>query len=304
MSSAPPHTVDSREQNRGYILLVGITLFWGLAWPAFKLALNEIPPWTYRSISVTCGGLGLLALCRLRGMSLAVPRGQFWLLALVSMFMVTGWQVCSAYGVSLMEAGRASILGYTMPLWATILSRFVLGEKFTAARLAGLALGMSGLLVLIWPDLGAIGDAPLGVAFMLAAAISWGLGTVLLKRFTWTMPMLVLTAWQLTLGSLPVIAGALLSGSDYSVVADASWTAIMALVYTVVLPLWFCHWAYFTVVGIFPASKAAISVLIIPFIGLFSSAWLLGEPVGWRELAAMGLVIAALALVLLSKQKS
>ena len=61
----------------------------------------------------------------------------------------------------------------------------------------------------------------------------------------------------------------------------------------------FCHWAWFSVVRLFPAAIAAIGTLAIPIVGVFSSALVLGEPVGLRELASLGLVCAALAVVLL-----
>ena len=65
----------------------------------------------------------------------------------------------------------------------------------------------------------------------------------------------------------------------------------------------FCHWAWFSVVGIFPASVAAISTLTIPVIGVLSSALVLGESFGVREGAALVLVLTAVGIVLLWRPK-
>ena len=65
------------------------------------------------------------------------------------------------------------------------------------------------------------------------------------------------------------------------------------------MALIFCFAAHNKVVTLLPATAAAVSTLAIPVVGLLSSAWLLGEPVGWREFAALLLVVAAIALVLL-----
>ena len=87
-----------------------------------------------------------------------------------------------------------------MPLWATIVSSLILAEKVTAQKITGLLLGLTGLSILMHPQSASLGDKPPGIAFMLGAAISWGSGTVLLKYFKWTMPTVLLTGWQLTLG--------------------------------------------------------------------------------------------------------
>ena len=64
-------------------------------------------------------------------------------------------------------------------------------------------------------------------------------------------------------------------------------------------PMSFCQWAYFKVVGLLPASVAAIGTLAIPVIGVYSSHLVLGEAVGVSELLALLLVLSALVLVLL-----
>ena len=142
-----------------------------------------------------------------------------------------------------------------------------------------LLLGLTGLGILIYPDFGRLEAAPLGVLFMLGAGVSWAAGTVMLKRFTWSVPVIVLTGWQLSLGSLPVVAGALLFEPAIDPGA-LSLQVVLAMVYVVVFPMWFCHWAWYSVVDIFPASIAAIGTLCIPVIGVISSILVLDEAPG------------------------
>ena len=263
-----------------------------------KIALMEIPPWTFRTISLVCGGVGILILAKTSGQKLSIAKNEFMPLLLVSMLNVTGWHLGSAHGISHMQAGRAVIVGFTMPLWATIASSLILGEKVTVQKILGLLLGLTGLFILLQPQLVVVGDKPLGIFFMLGAAISWGTGTALLKYFKWTMPTVLLTGWQLMIGSLPVIAGTILLEPSPAI-SQLSINAVLAMLYVIVFPMLFCHWAWFTVVGIFPASVAAISTLAIPVVGVLSSAVVLGENLGIREGAALVLVIAAVGIVLL-----
>ncbi len=60
----------------------------------------------------------------------------------------------------------------------------------------------------------------------------------------------------------------------------------------------FCHWAWFKLIGLFPAAIAAIGTLAIPVVGVFASSLLLGEAVGPAEVAALILVCLGLAVVL------
>ena len=289
---------NSLSTFSGYFLIFGMTIFWGVAWPVMKIALNEIPPWTFRTISLVCGGAGIMALAKMKGLSVAVPREQLTPLMIVSLFNITGWHLGSAYGISLMMPGRAAILGFTMPLWATIIGYFVLGEKITLRKIFALLLGMAGLIILLGPQIYTLGKAPFGALCMIFAAVCWATGTVLIKYFSWSIPILVLTGWQLILGSIPVVIGTLLLEPMVHP-SQLSVNALLAMVYLVAFPIIFCHWAWFSVVSIFPASVAAISVLAVPTIGVLSSALVLGEHVGVIDIIALSLVTSAVAIILL-----
>ncbi len=300
MALEPPPTARRPSgplPTAGFLLLAGLTLFWGGNWPMMKIALGELPVWSFRSLCLLGGGLGLLSLAALAGRRLSIPRREVAPLALCTLFNIIGWHLCSGYGVSLIPAGRAVIVAFTMPLWATLLGSLLLAERLSAGKITGLALGLAGLAVLIGPDLRALGAAPLGALFMLGAALCWATGTVLLKRFAWTGSSAVLAGWQLLLGAGPILIGALLL-EDMPRPADLSTTVLLATVYIIAFPMVFCHWAFFTLVRLFPAALAAIGTLAIPIVGVISSALILGETVGPRELVALVLICAALAVVL------
>ena len=291
----PPATPNDESSLRGIVLLAVLSLFWGLGWPAMKVVLAEIRPWTFRTVCLLGAGAGLLALARAAGTRLRIPRSDLIPLLVTSLVNITGWHLLSAHGIAAMQAGRAAIVAYTMPLWAVLLSRLLLGERLGWLRLLALATGTAGMAVLLGPDLQRLGAAPAGVAFMLGAAFCWAAGTVLVKFFRWHTPPAAIVGWQMLLGGLPVAAGALLLENPLGL-ADISLKAGATLLYLVLGPMIFCHWAFFVVVRMFPANVAAISTLSIPIIGVFSSALLLGEPVTTAELLALLLVVAALGL--------
>jgi drug/metabolite transporter (DMT)-like permease len=296
-SSASKETNTGGLPRKGIFLLITLSLFWGLAWPAMKISVSEIPPWTFRSYCIVLSGIGILVLAKANGFRLKLPLHELKPLCLVALFSITGWHIFSAHGVLRMNAGRAAIIAFTMPLWANILSVLLLKERITSTRILALGIGLGGLVLLIWPELETVGAAPLGAAFMIAAAVSWATGTVLIKRTDWNTPTTVLTGWQLLLGGIPVVMGALFfepAGVSFNI----STRAVFALTYIILFPMIYCHWAYFSLIRIFPASIAAISTLAIPVVGVFSSAVILNEPVGSSEIVALVLVVTALSIAL------
>ena len=281
----------------GLLLLGALTLFWGCNWPAMKLGLRTLPPWTFRTVCLAVGGVGLLGIAKAGGHPLRIPRGERGPICLVAFFNITAWHLLSAYGLMLIQAGRAAILAYTMPLWAVLLGRALLGERLTPARRLGLGLGLLGMAILVGPEARRLLAAPVGALLVVAAAACWALGTVIMKRYRWTLPTVLLTGWQVALGGLPVLAGALLLETPPPL-ADLDVAGLAGTAYAAVIGVILCHYLWFRIVRMLPSGVAAIATLGVPVVGVFSSALVLGEGVGLAELAALGLVVSALGLVL------
>jgi drug/metabolite transporter (DMT)-like permease len=281
-----------------YLLLALLSLFWGLNWPGMKIILNELSVWWFRASCLVFGGTLLLSLSVLSGNRWKLRVAELKPIIFCGIFAILGWMVFSAYGVSLMPAGRASIIAFTMPLWATLFAARLLGEEINATKIIGLMLGLVGLGVLIGPDLVILERAPIGSLFMLLAALSWALGTILIKRIQWQLPVLTIVSWQLLFSAIPILIIAI-SFEPVPDVSNLSWKAILALVYLFLFPMSFCQWAYFKTVTLLPASVAAIGTLMVPVIGVYSSHLILDESVGTTDLVALGLIVLSLILVLL-----
>ncbi len=289
---------DQHTLPRGLWLLLGaLTLFWGFNWPMMKLALAELPPWTFRAACLACGAAGLFFIARAQGLQIQPREGQWKRLAFASLFNVTGWNLLIAYGVSILPSGRSAILAYTMPLWTVILSALFLRERFTRRKAIGVILGMVALTLLLGPDGSYVESAPLGALFVIAAALSWAAGTVIMKRWPIDLPTTSFVAWQLALGGLPIVLGALVL--DWGDLQPISLAATTALLYNIFIATVFCHWAWFRIATTVPASIAALATMMIPVVGAFSGMLVLGEQPGWQEYVALLLVTLALATVLL-----
>ena len=290
-----------RVPRSAIALILAISVLWGLNWPLMKLAVGELSPWTFRVVCVAVSGFGLMAIAAALGEKLTLPRRYWRPLLVVAIFNVTGWHLLSAVSLVHMGGGRGAIVAYTMPIWAVLLGALFLGEQLEPRRLAALALGMLGVLVLVGPELLDLGQAPLGPLLMTAAAMCWAAGIVAMKRHTWPIGIIALSAWQLLLGGVPIVLAWLLI-EPHPDLSRLTWTGILCTAYASTVALIFCFAAHNKVVTMLPAGAAAISTLAIPVVGLLSSAWLLGEPAGWREVGALALVLTAMSLVLLPRR--
>lgn len=290
---------QDRLPRQGLLLLAALSLFWGINWPIMKMVLSEIPPLYFRAGCLLLGGAGLLAICRGGGHNISIPSGQWKSLMCLSLFNIIGWNVPAVYGVMLLPSGRAALLGYTMPLWSSILSVWLLGEKITRRRLIALFLGLTGIVALMGGSLQSMLQAPLGIACMILAAWCWALGVVLLKRLPIAMPTTALTGWMMLLGGVPLLFIAIPLETSHLIIP--SFWPTFGLVYNVFIAFMFCYWAWNRIVLMVPVAVSSLSSLVTPLIGVAGGIIMLNETLGWREIIAALLILAAVGTVSLKR---
>ncbi len=294
-----PADRHERLPKQGLILLILISLGWGLNWPVMKIVLSEVPPLYFRAACLLLSGCGLLLITRIGGASIAVPPGQWRRLMVLSLFNIVGWNVFAIYGVLLLPSGRAALLGYTMPIWSAILSVLLLGETISARRIVGLLLGLAGIVALMGGSLAGLGAAPVGVACMILAAWSWAFGIVLFKRLPVRLPTVAMTGWIMLIGGVPLLLAAIpLESSRLSI--PSFWPAF-GIAYNLFIAFMLCYWAWNRIVLMVPIAVSSLSSLTVPLIGVLSGMLLLDEPLGRQEILASLLILSAVASVSLKR---
>jgi len=261
-----------------------------------KLVLIEMPLLTYRGICAEAGGLLVLGLALLARQNLSVSRAEWPSLVLLALFMTTGWLYFTALGVSLIGPGRAVLVAYTMPLWSFLLGGLFLDERPSLRRWLGLAVGLAGIGLMLSQDVERLVAAPLGVLAMLGAALSWSIGSLVLKRRVWSTPNLTLIGWQTLIGGVPIcLAIPFFEAGELRPLSPLGW---FAFAYTILASTVFGVWAWFRCVQLLSISVASLGVLLVPVIGLSLSALILNEPLGWPEWSALVLIVGGLAAVM------
>jgi drug/metabolite transporter (DMT)-like permease len=135
----------------------------------------------------------------------------------------------------------------------------------------------------------------IGIALALSCAILFALGNVL-NREALPMPPLVVVAWQVGLGcAVMLVLGV---AFEHPNVAAITPQGIACFVYMTLVPMGLCYLTWFETLRRLPPTSASTGMLLVPVIGVVSAAFILGEALGLREVAAMVLTLGGVTLAL------
>ncbi|MBP9955101.1 MAG: DMT family transporter [Ottowia sp.] len=290
-------TTLTRRQLIGLLLL---TLMWGLNWPIMKLSLRELAPLHFRALTMGLGALALAACFRAQGLRLWPRGGAEWRdVFVLGLPNILGWHALSIIGVSQLPAGRAAILGFTMPVWTVLLSVLFYRERLTGRLLLAVAAVLAGITLLLWNELAQLAGRPAGIAWMQGAAFAWALGTIWMRRARLTLPAESLVVWMMAWSALVLaLLAAWLEPPQRWVFSAPVWVSLAwgALInYGAAQVIWFA------LARALPPSVSAMSVMAVPLISTLSAPLIVGEWPGWQDLAAMACVVVAIGAVLLRR---
>lgn len=286
-----------KGDGRALLLVPLLGLLWGFNWPAVRISLDEIAPWTLRASGMSFAGLTLVAVALASGRSLRVAPAQWPRLVVAGILSIAAFNVLLAFAQLTAPTSRAAILTFTMPIWATLLARPLLGEPIDGRRLLGLGLGAAGLLALGAPLL-AGGGLGFGLVLALIASLSWALGTIVTKRWPVAAPALTVAAWQLIVGGAFGGVGMLVF-EGWPGFKPLQPRTLAALAFHILGAQALAYALWFSVIARLPAGLASLGTLMVPAVGVFGSVLLLGERPGLGDWAGLALVLAASATILL-----
>jgi drug/metabolite transporter (DMT)-like permease len=290
-----------RFSRRDLVLLVLLTIFWGVNWPVMKLGVAEMPPLFFRAVCIGGGLVFIWAWARLTNVSLTVPPGGWPLIVKLAIPNVIIWHLLAIVAVKMLASGRAAILGYTMPVWAVVFGVLVFREHPLPRHWLGVIAAFIGTLLLLSSEFTKLAGSPLGTILMLTAAAAWGYGTHLMRRSLTSMPTIALTFWMLSLTFIVIVVfSAAFELARWRLPTAIEWASI---VYNMAIAIGFCHVVWASMARNLPPAASGLSVMMIPVLGVFSGMLILGEQPHWQDYAALVLILVALSTVLLPARK-
>jgi drug/metabolite transporter (DMT)-like permease len=298
MSSPSTPVKTSAVSVRGaYWLLAAIVVFWGVNWPVMKVGLQSITPMWYAFSRLVIGAGTLFAILAATGRLARPRRADLAVLVSVALLQMALFLTCVNFGLLRVDAGRAAILAYTTPLWVTPVAVALLGERLTARKGIGLALGLAGVATLFnplgfdWSET----EVVTGNALLMLAALGWAGAILHTRRHTWHLTPLQLAPWQMSLAAPILLVLALTVEGD----AQIAWSPglLVNLLYNGVVATAFCFWAVVSVQRSLPAISTSLGLLGVPTAGMLLSALLLGETLTATRLGGLVLILGGMAMV-------
>lgn len=285
-----------RSRWIGFACLGVTALGWGLNWPAIKLLLREWPPLFSRGLAGVTAAVILAGIVLARGERLSVPREAVPRLLFAAFTNVFAWMGFTTIAMKWLSVSEGALLVYTMPIWATLFAWPIRGMRPMSRDVIALVLGLAGLVVLFGGQGFAFShDKLVGIFLALAAAILFALGNVL-NRSEIPLSPIALVAWQVGLGCFVMfLLGLTFEKLDFSGLSSTGWTV---MVYMTIVPMGVCYLSWFETLRRLPPAPASTGMLLAPVIGVVSAAFVLGEPLGGREMIAMALTLSGVTIAL------
>lgn len=272
------------------ILLVLLVLVWSSVWSLFKIAMETIPPLSFRVIIGLPAFILLLLLGFKKVKTVKIPINDWKPLLLISFFNVTLWQVLMLYGIGMLGGGRAAVLTYTMPVWATIFAALFGYEKINIYIIISLLFGIIGIFFLsLEID---IFENIFGFLITLSAGLSWAIGTMIVKYGGIKSDGLIVAGWQQLIGILPIIPFALYY--DLNNFGLIEYRHILVILFGIFFSSAYTYWAYFTVLQKFSVNITSISVMTVPVLAILIDYFIIDVQLSHYDLLALIFIVTGI----------
>jgi drug/metabolite transporter (DMT)-like permease len=283
-----------------------VYVFWGSTYLAIRVAVQHVPPFAVGSSRYLTSGLLMLLWCAFTGKKIRITRQDFVRLLAIGVLLLTVGNGAVLWAEQYVPSGLAALIVAIVPIWVVVLETWIFRVgKLPVQGLLGLALGIAGLVVLLWPKIASgthLGRLEsLGSVLLVLASLSWALGSILSHRWTLSVDVFTAAGWQMMLAGLVNTVIAAVSGQ----LTRAVWTpsAIGATVYLVTCGSLIGFTAYIWLLEHVPPPKVATYAYVNPIVAVFLGWLLLHETVDAFTLAGTVVIVGSVALVNTAKLK-
>ncbi|KQT59818.1 MULTISPECIES: DMT family transporter [unclassified Aureimonas] len=280
-------------------MLLLLSVLWGGSFFFTGIAVRELPPLTIVFLRVALAAVILLA--ALRAIGLPMPKSRSVWMAFFGMGVLNNVvPFCLiVWGQTHIASGLASILNATTPLFTVVVAHgLTTDEKMTGGRLAGVLLGLLGVVVIIGPAvLGTFGTNVLAQIAVLGAALSYAFAGIYGRRFKrMGIPAMATATGQVSASAIMLLPMVL--------VVDRPWTLPMphmttwaAMIGIAALSTALAYVLYFRLLASAGATNLLLVTFLIPVSAIVLGSLVLGETVQVKHVAGMlciGLGLAAI----------
>ncbi len=291
-----------------------VYFFWGSTFVAIRYSVAFLTPGFVSGFRYLGAGLVLLLWVRRRTGSVRITRADLLRQAAVGLLLLTGNNVLLGWGERYVTAGYAALLAASVPMLIALFETFIPGGvPLNRVGWMGTALGLGGLGLLLAPVLRAgltthaagVGQSAqeralvLGTSILAVAILAWVAGSLLAGRLRSTVDPILAAGWQMAMGGVVNVAIGTAAGGWKS----AHWTPGLAaaLLWLTVFGSLVGYSAYTYLLARVPVAKVATYAYVNPIVAVGLSAAFLHESLQGQQWVAMGVILAAVAIVTASR---
>lgn len=270
------------------IVVAVLTMFaLGLNWPIMSVGVRDVPPLWFAVIRLLGSGIILSAALRFRGGMVLPHRSDLPLVLSVATLRLAVNQGLIVVALTMVSAGRSSVLVYTSALWIAPLSVLILKERIAGRSVVAVGIGTTGVIVLMEPW-STTGERPmLGISLLLVSALAVALGSIHIRGHRWHGEQPTLMAWQLLLAGAVLIPFALALHGPPRFDLDGGVALILG--YQIFVASLVGFWGSLTLARNLPAVTNGIVSLATPVVGIVSSSLFIDEQ--FDAIAVVGMVL-------------
>jgi drug/metabolite transporter (DMT)-like permease len=259
------------------ILLALLVLSWAASWPVIKIGVAAVPPIWYACFRYAIATACLFALVLARREATFPPREDWPLVVISGVFQMAAYSALTAFALTILPAGRASVLAFSTPIWVVPLAAWWLRERASRRSLLGVVLGLLGVLAIAAPSLQAqAAHQSLAYAILLGAAACWAISIVAVRAHRFTASALALAPWQMLVAACLLVPVAIaVEGAPRAMRISG----VVSLAYVGPIATAFAYWAMVEAGRHFRASIMSVALLATPCLGILISALALGETI-------------------------
>ena len=284
-----------------HLLFLLMSLIWGVTWIATKAGINVVPPLFFGAVRYVLVCAVMLVV--VRGLRDVFAHGRAPRLIVTGVLVVVGTYGFLYWGMQFVASGVAGVVNMSMNPVCLFGFAILLGQERPTWRHAlALALGVGGLVILFSGTADVAGTASelWGAAALVAAALSYCLGSVLSRPLLGELTPLQLTAAQAIVGAIGLTALSLL----LEPISAATFRALLTpvpiggLLFLVIAGTFIAYTIFLRLVRDWGAPRAGLYSFVSPVVALLLGAIVYAEPLTWRELTGAAILLLAAAIAI------
>jgi drug/metabolite transporter (DMT)-like permease len=274
-----------------WLAYVTVAVVWGSTYLAIAMGVESFTPFGMVAVRFSMAAAIALGVGRLRREPWPTWR-ELGHLMVVGALLLGAANPLVAWAELYVSSGLVAVMGALVPLWLAMFS--ATKEPLGPKGWAGIALGIAGVIVLVWPS-GSVRIHTGGLLAMVAAPILWSWGTIHGKRHVHGGGLLTNVGLQmLTAGLMGAVLAPFTGGF---LRAPLTSRALYAVAYLALFGSMLAYSAYIYLAKAWPPAKMGTYAYLNPLVAVLLGTLILHEAFGFREALGVAIILAAVALV-------